>query len=175
MLATANHCEPKVNRTQTNLSQKQEQQSDQFYRKWYQQLYSNEINEVPIWWKHFIMCLWFSLWCAICEYFVNTVRFIDFLLTKPSTCFTWLYFLRSFAQYHTRAHTHTFSISNKFPLVMLQTMIALVMQCAEQQLKESLVLTTCTQTLAIALCGVYTNSISDRSDFEPLFHHFIEC
>lgn len=58
---------------------------------------------------------------------------------------------------------------------MLQTMIALVMQCAEQQLKESLVLTTCTQTLAIALCGVYTNSISDRSDFKPLFHHFIEC
>lgn len=113
VLATANHCEPKVNRTQTNLSQKQEQQSDQFYRKWYQQLYSNEINEVPIWWKHFIMCLWFSLWCAICEYFVNTVRFIDFLLTKPSTCFTWLYFLRSFAQYtHTRSHTHFLSVIN---------------------------------------------------------------
>lgn len=34
------------------------------YRKWYQQLYFNEINEVPLDGKHFIMCLWlFFMMC----------------------------------------------------------------------------------------------------------------
>lgn len=34
------------------------------YRKWYQQLYFNEINEVPFDGKHFIMCLWlFFMMC----------------------------------------------------------------------------------------------------------------
>lgn len=34
------------------------------YRKWYQQLYFNEINEVPLDGKHFIMCLWlFVMMC----------------------------------------------------------------------------------------------------------------